>query len=239
MKKAGIVTLVVVLCGLAIALISRSDDDGGRKVFRIWDEDGSPESASDDAAAKGADSWALTLVNAGNPLPDDYSPELNTIYNGLNFDTRAVEQLNAMLAAMEDEGLSPVVCSAYRTREYQQTLFDNQVSKQMADGLDREQAEIEARRYVAYPGTSEHELGLAADIVSAGYQLLDDAQADTAEIKWLYENGWRYGFILRYPKGKEDITGVTYEPWHFRYVGEEAAKKITDGNLCLEEFLIP
>jgi len=184
-----------------------------------------------------SEDWMLTLVNADHPLPDDYSPNLKLLTNGLRFDERAIEQLNAMLSAARAEGLSPVVCSAYRSIEYQGTLFRNQVTKQMSKGLSREQAEMEARKVVAYPGTSEHNLGLAADIVSFNDQLLNDAQADTPEVKWLLEHCHEYGFILRYPKDKTDITGIIYEPWHFRYVGVEAATEIMESGLCLEEYL--
>ena len=184
-----------------------------------------------------SDDWMLTLVNADNPLTNDYSPKLKSLTSGHKFDERAIDQLNAMLSAMRAQGLSPVVCSAYRTVEYQRTLFNNQVERQMTKGLSREQAEIEARKSVAYPGTSEHNLGLAADIVSISYQLLDDAQADTPEMKWLFEHCHEYGFILRYPKDKTDITGIIYEPWHFRYVGKETATEIMESDLCLEEYL--
>ena len=184
-----------------------------------------------------SEDWMLTLVNADNPLTNDYSPKLKSLTSGHKFDERAIDQLNAMLSAMRAQGLSPVVCSAYRTVEYQRTLFNNQVERQMTKGLSREQAEIEARKSVAYPGTSEHNLGLAADIVSISYQLLDDAQADTPEMKWLFEHCHEYGFILRYPKDKTDITGIIYEPWHFRYVGTETATEIMESGLCLEEYL--
>ncbi len=181
--------------------------------------------------------WMLTLVNDKNPLHDAYKPILKSLSNGLQFDGRAIEQLNSMLSDARAQGLSPVVCSAYRTLEYQQKLFDNQVNKQMSKGLSREQADIEARKVVAYPGTSEHNIGLAVDIVSLSYQHLDEAQANTAEVKWLIEHCSEYGFILRYPKDKIDITGVFYEPWHFRYVGIDAAKAITENGQCLEEYL--
>ncbi len=182
--------------------------------------------------------WMLMLVNGDNPLPENYSPKLKKLKNGLEFDERAIDQLNAMLSAGKAQGLSPIVCSAYRSIEKQKTLFNNQVYKYIAKGLNQEQAEIEARKYVAYPGTSEHNLGLAADIVSSGYQILDEKQADTQEIKWLIEHCSEYGFILRYPKGKVHITGVEYEPWHFRYVGIQAAQEIMKDGITLEEYLV-
>lgn len=181
--------------------------------------------------------WMLMLVNGENPLPDDYSPNLKKLKNGLEFDERAIDQLNAMLSAAKSQGLSPIVCSAYRSIERQKTLFNNQVNKYMAEGFNEEQAKVEARKYVAYPGTSEHNLGLAVDIVSANYQMLDEKQANTSEAKWLMEHCSEYGFILRYPKDKIHITGVSYEPWHFRYVGIQAAKEIMKDGITLEEYL--
>ena len=107
----------------------------------------------------------------------------------------------------------------------------------MARGYGEEKAREEAATSVAYPGTSEHNLGLAVDIVARDYQILDDKQADTAEARWLEENCWKYGFILRYPTDKTDITGIIFEPWHYRYVGEEAAREIMERGICLEEYL--
>ena len=95
----------------------------------------------------------------------------------------------------------------------------------------------ETKKSVAVPGTSEHATGLALDITSADYAQLDDAQANTAEAKWFAENCWKYGFILRYPPEKSDVTGIIYEPWHYRYVGKDAAKEITESGMTLEEYL--
>jgi D-alanyl-D-alanine carboxypeptidase len=184
-----------------------------------------------------SEDWMLTLVNRENLLSDNYLPKLEKLQNGLEFDSRAIDQLNLMLSDARAQGLSPVVCSAYRSIEYQQKLFDNQVNKEISKGLNRQEAEIEASKAIAYPGTSEHNLGLAVDIVSIDYQILDEKQAETEEIKWLIEHCKEYGFILRYPRDKIDITGVIYEPWHFRYVGIEAAKEIMENALCLEEYL--
>ena len=181
--------------------------------------------------------WALRLINKDNPLPDGYKPELSSLQNGLEFDSRAVTQLNVMLAAAEGQGLSPVVCSAYRSVERQKELFDSQVKAEMAKGLSREQAEAEACKAVAYPGTSEHSSALAADIVSMNYQILDKAQEDTPETKWLIAHCAEYGFILRYPQDKSELTGIMYEPWHYRYVGIEAAKVIMESGICLEEYI--
>lgn len=183
------------------------------------------------------DAWYLRLVNENNPLPDDYAPTLSEVYEGYEFDSRAAEYLIAMIEAGNREGLQLKICSAYRTVEKQSVLFKEQIAQQRADGLSEAEAVSEAKRAVAYPGRSEHNLGLAADIVAKNYQMLDDGFADTEEAIWLKEHCAEYGFILRYPKDKTEITQVIYEPWHFRYVGVEAATYIMENDLCLEEYL--
>lgn len=181
--------------------------------------------------------WRLLLVNPWNTLPEGFSVQLTTLKNGHAIDERAYPDLQAMMDAARAEGLSPIICSSYRTQEKQQALFDAQVNKNLAQGYSREEAERKAGEWVAVPGTSEHQTGLAVDIVSLNYQLLDENQEKTPEQKWLMENCWKYGFILRYPTDKSELTGIGYEPWHYRYVGKETAKEIMEKGLCLEEYL--
>lgn len=181
--------------------------------------------------------WQLLLVNPWNEMPEDYEVRLKTMPDGMRVDERAYDDLNAMLDACREAGLSPKICSAYRTRETQERLYQNEVSAQMALGLSQEQAREEAGKAVALPGTSEHQLGLALDIVDVNDQHLDRSQEDTPVQRWLMAHSWEYGFILRYPGGKSDITGIIYEPWHYRYVGKEAAREIYESGLCLEEYL--
>lgn len=183
------------------------------------------------------DSWKLTLVNQTHVLEKGYEPPLAEIENNYYFDARAVEALKEMLADGRKDGLDFWVCSAYRTVKRQEELYENKVSRLEAEGLGRQQARKKAATEVALPGTSEHHLGLAVDIVARSYQMLDDKQADTAEARWLKENCWKYGFILRYPTDKTEETGIIFEPWHYRYVGEEAAKVIMEQGICLEEYL--
>ncbi len=185
------------------------------------------------------DGWNLFLVNEQNFLPSDFTVELETLPNTgkKQVDARIVEPLNEMLDAMEEEGLRPVICSAYRTIEYQTELFENYIDNRLAEGWTYEDAFYKARTRIAIPGASEHHTGLALDIVSKTHQQFDDAQADTKEAIWLAEHCAEYGFILRYPEGKEDITGIEYESWHFRYVGEEAASYIMENEITLEEYL--
>ena len=196
-----------------------------------------PESSDTAAWTKEDPQWMLRLVNPWNKMPDGYVPELTTLTNGLQVDTRCYPALQRMMDDCRAAGFSPIICSAYRPWETQIRLFDTNVERFKQQGMTQEQAEAETAKSVAVPGTSEHQLGLALDIVDKSYQMLEEDQQDTPAQKWLMANCWRYGFILRFPKDKEAVTGITYEPWHYRYVGEEAAKAITEGGLCLEEYL--
>lgn len=181
--------------------------------------------------------WNLLLVNPWNPLPENFTVELKDVNASHQVDARCYDDLMEMLEAAQAQGLEPVICSSYRTQNTQQVLFDYAVDQFLNQGLSQEEAEKAAARDTAVPGTSEHQVGLALDIVDVNYQMLDDAQADTPTQQWLMANSWRYGFILRYAKEKTDITGIMYEPWHYRYVGREAAKEIYESGVCLEEYL--
>mgnify|MGYP002520046564 FL=1 len=131
----------------------------------------------------------------------------------------------------------PYIGSAYRTHGDQVYLYNNKIQRLINEGYSEEEARKLAGTVVAVPGTSEHELGLAFDLVDNDYRNLDEAQENTAVQKWLMENSWRFGFILRYPSDKSEITGIIYEPWHYRYVGKHEAQKIYESGLCLEEYL--
>lgn len=181
--------------------------------------------------------WNLILVNSQNPIPEDFTVELTQLKNGQAIDKRAYDDLQAMMDAARSEGLSPLICSSYRTDEKQQALYSNEVKQNLVKGYSQEDAEAEAAKWVSVPGTSEHQTGLAVDIVDVSYQLLDERQERTPVQKWLMQNAHRYGFILRYPNDKSSITGISYEPWHYRYVGKEAAKEIYEKRICLEEYL--
>ena len=183
-------------------------------------------------------SWNLILVNMENPVSQDFYVDTGITADGYEFDARAVEALDNLLSSGRAAGNQLVLTSAYRTYDYQTQLFEDKVFRVMnEDGADYENAAQIAGTEVALPGTSEHQAGLAADIVCEYYNILDEGYADTDEAKWLIENCADYGFILRYEKHKQDITGIIYEPWHFRYVGVEAARYIMENDLCLEEFL--
>lgn len=181
--------------------------------------------------------WALRLVNPWTEMPEGFVPPLTETEDGYLVDSRCAEALEAMLADCRAAGLSPVICSAYRTAERQQELYENKVQRVMAEGHGRTEAETLAAEVVALPGTSEHQLGLAVDLVDANYMELDEAQEQTAVQQWLMAHCAEYGFILRYPTGKSEVTGIIYEPWHYRYVGTDTAREIMSSGLCLEEYL--
>ena len=180
--------------------------------------------------------WELRLVNRDHPLPQDFTVELTAVQDG-QFDSRAAESLDEMLEDMKAQGLSPLICSSFRTWEEQESLHQQDVDKYLDRGFSQEQAEEEASRWVVPAGQSEHQLGLAVDIVAQEFQLLEEEQESTPEQQWLLSHCWEYGFVLRYPRDKEAETGVGYEPWHYRYVGKEAAQEITARRVCLEEYL--
>lgn len=188
-------------------------------------------------SSDGGDGWMLTLVNPWNPLPEDYACTLTQLSNGHSVDERCYPDLQAMMDACRAAELKPVICSSYRSREKQEELFQNKVNRLIAQGYSQERAKAEAAKSVAFPGTSEHQLGLAVDIVDLSNQNLDATQETTAVQQWLMAHSWEYGFILRYPGDKSELTGIIYEPWHYRYVGKDAAAEMYRQSICLEEYL--
>ena len=192
----------------------------------------------------------LMLLNNDYEIPEDFQWDLVYWSNGqiadpFNIDTTTVmavdraayEPLKALFQAASDAGLPLQLVSAYRTFEHQERNFSRSVNSYLDKGYSREDAIRLANRPYAFPGTSEHNTGYGFDILQSGQWYLTESFENTAECKWLNEHAEEYGFILRYPKDKTDITGIMYEPWHFRYVGVEHAKKINDLGMCLEEYI--
>ena len=183
----------------------------------------------------------LILVNPWNPLPEEYTMVLQQVGRefGTDYkmDERCAHELEQMIFDCREAGNHPWICSAYRTQQYQQNLFDNKVLRVILEGNSPEEAPAIAAMAVALPGTSEHQLGFAVDIIDEIYTNLDEGQESTSTQQWLMENCWRYGFILRYPVGTTDITGIIYEPWHYRYVGARYAEEISALGVTLEEYL--
>jgi D-alanyl-D-alanine carboxypeptidase len=182
--------------------------------------------------------WKLILVNRYYAVPDEYD-FMKRYYNGLAVDDRIYDSLVTMIADGEKTGCDFVVCSAYRSIARQTERYRENVAKYQGWGYSYERACELTERTLAYPGYSEHHTGLAVDIVAKTYQVLDEGYQNTAEAAWLAEHAHEYGFILRYPADKTEITGIDYEPWHFRYVGVEAATEIWEAGVCLEEYVMP
>ena len=176
--------------------------------------------------------WNLILVNQYNYIPENYKVELAELSNGKQVDKRIYSSLEEMILAAENENIYLVVVEAYRTEEEQQYLMNEKIDEYVERGYPRFVAEIKAEKWVAVPGTSEHQLGIAVDI-NPDYSRSDRNLTYT----WLAENSYQYGFIYRYPQDKVHITGISNEPWHYRYVGEVVAEKMYKEDVCLEEYL--
>lgn len=177
--------------------------------------------------------WNLILVNRDNYIPDDYKVELTELSNGQKVDSRIYPKLQEMFDEARKEGLGLFVAAGYRTWEKQQELLDEKIREYENEGKTKKEAEKLAKEWVAVPGTSEHQLGIAVDInADTGISTRDEVYG------WLSKNSYKYGFIQRYPADKKDITGVINEPWHYRYVGEKAAEKMHFQGICLEEYIM-
>lgn len=177
--------------------------------------------------------WRLTLANYENLLPENFTVKVENIDKTRQFDARAIGELNDMMNQMKKDGITNIwIQSAYRSVARQKELYDASVKKYLQEGKTQEEAEKLTNEYINKPGSSDHNLGLAVDFnkVDNGFEKLDG-------FKWLQKNAENYGFVLRYPKDKEDITKIAYESWHWRYVGVEHAKKMNELNMCLEEYI--
>ena len=245
-KKSGwllfLILLMIVAIFLAVLFIKHINEVSDRAA-QDTEKETSAEELAEDASGEEAekeeeqgqarleeiedekDQWYLILVNNQNAMPDDFEIETVEVEDGYYIDARVHDALQEMLADCREAGYYPRLISTFRTRETQQYLYDHTANK--AD--------------TAVPGHSEHECGLAADIIDAdslGWaDPLIDEQEDMPAQMWLMEHCQDYGFILRYPKDKEDITEIIYEPWHYRYVGKEHAERIMRNGICLEEYL--
>jgi D-alanyl-D-alanine carboxypeptidase len=179
------------------------------------------------------ENWNLTLVNTGYRIPDDYSPDLVYVCGTAErLDSKVAEHYEEMFDAAARDGVYLTPCSGYRSYELQERNYNNKIDYYESLGYSYEDAAVKAATIIMPPGSSEHNLGYAMDIVC-----VDEWFEDTDEFQWLMENAQDYGFILRYPKEKQDITKVIYEPWHWRYVGVETAKEIKASGQVLEEYL--
>lgn len=180
------------------------------------------------------DRWELTLVNLQYRLPEDYAPTLAAAVEGsqIQLDERVAPFYLKMYTAAKADGCTLTPYSGYRTYTRQQENFDRRVSYYIEQGAEEAEARLKTQTRILPAGASEHNMGFSMDIVSASADFVS-----TKEFSWLCEHAHEYGFILRYPENKTDITGVMYEPWHWRYVGEKAAKEMKASGQCLEEYL--
>lgn len=181
-----------------------------------------------------AEKWNLAIINTKYPLPDSYAPTLSNAISGSNIqlDSRVSERYAEMYAAAKLSGCVLTPYSGYHSYALQETNYNRKVNFYVNQGISAEEANQKASAQVLPAGCSEHNAGLAMDIVSASSDFIN-----TKEYKWLCENAHNYGFILRYPEDKTAITGMNFEPWHWRYVGTQAAKEMKEKNQCLEEYL--
>ena len=191
-----------------------------------------PEPAGTTSIGHDDSAWSLILINKWNVIPQGYSIELTELKNGQSVDSRIYPALQEMFDAARSAGVYPVVASGYRTSHLQQQMMDEKIAEYRAAGYTYEDAAAKAEEWVARPGASEHQIGIAIDINADGVHSTGDQV-----YAWLNDNSHRYGFIRRYPAGKSAVTGVMHEPWHYRYVGVDAATEMSRLGLCLEEYL--
>ena len=228
------ITLITVLISAGVTASSNKKAKKEKKKQEATTEEVvATETDAPVATVTDANSWMLILVNQNNPLPEGFTvPEFTELRNSQRVDSRMYPELQAMFDDARAEGHSPYITSSYRDSTAQQEEMNKKINELLAEGKTEEQARAEAATVVAQPGTSEHETGLAIDV---GSDVSEEAQK--ALWTWLSENAHKYGFIIRYPENKIDITGISNEPWHLRYVGVDAATAMHESGQCLEEYL--
>jgi len=176
--------------------------------------------------------WNLMLVNYENHIPKDYEPELTELSNGQRVDSRIYPHLQKMIKEAKQDEVYMEVVAGYRTKQKQQSLMKEKILLYMAEGYSYNKSKKIAEKWVAAAGTSEHQLGLAVDINQ------DPAKCSADKVyNWLSENAHKYGFVKRYPADKVEVTRISNEPWHYRYVGKKAAAEMIEKNMCLEEYV--
>lgn len=209
----------------------KPDDENTKKPSEEPKEDTTEISGKVDGSA--VKEWNLKLVNNDNAITRDYVPELAEIADGIMFDKRAISYLKNMINAMYKDKVTGIwVASGYRSYDKQEELFNKKVNYYKNQGKSQEEAQKLAQEVVQIPGKSDHNLGLAVD-----FNTVSNEFEKTKAFAWLQKNAGDYGFVLRYPKDKQDITKVTYESWHWRYVGKEHAKVMKEKGYCLEEYI--
>lgn len=242
-RRALLVCEMALACTLALVVmlhLSSSIEKATAKEREVTCSPVAAEQVGETAANEASSSrneqddsdWMLILVNEEHPFKGQV-PELVKTF-GARVDARCAESLQRMFDDARGAGVRPAINSAYRSREDQQAILDGAVAEQVSEGMSGDEARKNALQYVALPGASEHETGLAVDLTS---EYRDGDEQDMAVHAWMADHSWEYGWILRYPADKEKVTGINNEPWHYRYVGEDAAREIHERGICLEEYL--
>lgn len=245
-RITGILSVAIVICAV-IFVFTKKDEPAAQEV-----ESQTPVISETQIAKKAQTSdlpdvhrsdWNLLLVNSTNAAEEN-AQEIISLSNGYEVDQRIVEDYTAFETAAAAAGYPLVMVSAYRSISYQEQIVSESIAQNMSQyGMSEEEARKETMKLMTEPGYSEHHTGLSVDVVDSDYfertagNLLVSGYGDEPGAKWIAANAAKYGFIVRYPVGKEEITKIDYEPWHLRYVGAENATYITEHNLCLEEYL--
>ncbi len=236
MKKKLIIIigiLIAVILGIIVIYENKTEKETNSKTNEQIDNKNYIENEAKSQNDKKDLGWELTLANADNKIPEDYEITLENVDETRQFDSRAIEYLKAMINDMRHAGVTGVwVQSAYRSIEQQTTIYNRQIQQFRNQGKSEEEAKRLTEEVIMTPGCSDHNLGLAVD-----FNYAEEDFEDTNAFKWLVNNAEKYGFVMRYAKDKESITKITYEPWHWRYVGEENAKRMNELNMCLEEYV--
>jgi len=228
----GFIKLLLVLCCCLAVIMLAIGLFANDFPFTINKQPDTPLSIADAQSKADETAWCLILVNKWNHIPDDYEVELTELANGQSVDKRIYAALQEMFDAARSDGVYPIIASGYRTAEEQQSLMDEKIADYKAEGYPAGEAVTKAEAWVAIPGTSEHQIGIGVDINADGIH-----STGNKVYEWLNQNACKFGFICRYPPDKTEITGVINEPWHYRYVGIEAATEIQNQGVCLEEYL--
>ncbi len=236
MKPQTIVWVTVIMYALYVAALI---------MFRLYPSDSDKlkmaQNSTPAATERRVDNlWAYYLINEENPLPEDFTVGLEPVQGTFMLDERCAGYAKQMIEDAAAEGIELTVVSAYRSVQKQQENLESYIQRLRDSGYTSKEAKSLAEKEIALPYTSEHNAGLALDILTPDWWLThDDVTADfeeTEQFRWLSENADKYGFIMRYPKEYEDVTGYVYEPWHYRFVGVYYAGKIKGSGLPLEYF---
>ncbi len=206
---------------------SSTEEESSSETPIIWE-------SYDPLTELAGENWALTLINRNYPLDKKYSPTLSPVVEGssVTADSRVSEAYQTMYADALKEGYVLTPYSGYCSYQGQQTIYNNKIQSFIFQGMTEDEAKQNAEKRIEPAGCSENGAGLSVDIISASTGF-----ASTDEYKWLTQNAFKYGFVLRYPDDKTDVTGMIYQPWHWRYVGTDAAIEMKNNNQCLEEYL--